>query len=63
MAKYREKTGAQHGFVPADKRQLQRQPDESEKAYRAPGRILQAGAVAAHDRCRLPRFQRHGAGG
>ena len=35
MAKDKENTGAQHAIVPADKRQLQRQPDESEKAHKA----------------------------
>lgn len=35
MAKEKENTGAQNAIVPADKRQLQRQPDESEKAHRA----------------------------
>lgn len=35
MAKNKENTGAQHAIVPADKRQLQRQPDESEKAHKA----------------------------
>ena len=35
MAKNKENTGAQHAIVPADKRQLQRQPDESEKALKA----------------------------
>ena len=35
MAKDRESAGAQHAIVPADKRQLRRQPDESEKAHKA----------------------------
>ncbi|MXX27065.1 MAG: hypothetical protein F4Z82_16645 [Caldilineaceae bacterium SB0668_bin_21] len=35
MAKTKENTGAQNAIVPADKRQIQRQPDESEKAHRA----------------------------
>ena len=35
MAKNKENTGAQNAIVPADKCQLQRQPDESEKAHRA----------------------------
>ena len=35
MAKDRADASAQYAIVPADKRQLQRQPDESEKAHRA----------------------------
>ena len=35
MAKDKENTGAQNAIVPADKRQLQRQPNESEKAHKA----------------------------
>lgn len=33
MAKDRADASAQHAIVPADKRQLQRQPDESENAH------------------------------
>ena len=35
MAKNKENTGARNAIIPADKRHLQRQPDESEKAHRA----------------------------
>ena len=35
MAKDRADASAQYAIVPADKCQLQRQPDESEKAHRA----------------------------